>query len=159
MNGQRGARISEHAFGNALDIAAFILANGQTVTVRDGWRGSAEEQAFLHDVQGAACAQFSTVLAPGSNAFHYDHIHVDLMRRASGRAICEPGAIPGDVVAARVRAKGSYARRGDPGITGSIGAAKTLAQKQKKAGKKGMWPPLEEEDEDIMEERGGPGED
>ena len=95
MNGQRGARISEHAFGNALDIAAFTLADGRKITVKDGWRGTPEEQGFLRDVQGAACQHFSTVLAPGSNAFHYDHIHVDLMRRASGGEICNPAADPG----------------------------------------------------------------
>jgi hypothetical protein len=160
MNGQRNARISEHAFGNALDIAAFILSDGRKITVKDGWRGTPEEQAFLHDVQGAACEQFSTVLAPGSNVFHYDHIHVDLMRRASGRVICEPGAIPGDVVAARVRAKNNmYARHGDRLTTGSI--AKAAAKKPVK--KTGAWRPLEEEDEGEMEERaetrGGPGED
>jgi hypothetical protein len=111
MNGQRGAPISEHAFGNALDVAAFTLADGRKVTVKDGWRGPAEERGFLHDVQAAACQQFATVLAPGSNAFHYDHIHVDLARRASGRPICNPAAIPGDVAAGR---------RGDPSVTGSV---------------------------------------
>jgi hypothetical protein len=103
MNGQVGARISEHAFGNALDIAAFVLADGRRITVKAGWQGSAEEQGFLRDVQGAACDQFTTVLAPGSNRYHYDHIHVDLMRRGSGRRICQPGAVDGDLIAARVR--------------------------------------------------------
>ena len=105
MNGQAGAHISEHAFGNALDISAFVFGDGKKVTVKDGWKGSAEEQGFLHDVQLAACEQFTTVLAPGSNVYHYDHIHVDLMRRASGRRICQPRAIPGEEVAARVRGK------------------------------------------------------
>jgi hypothetical protein len=119
MNGNPNAHISEHAFGNALDIAAFVLADGRKVTVEKGWRGTPEEQAFLHDVQAAACELFTTVLAPGSNVYHYNHIHVDLMRRASGRRICQPGAIPGDEVAARVR--GRYAAsRGDTGVTGSI---------------------------------------
>ena len=113
MNGQPGARISEHAFGNALDIAAFTLADGHTITVKNGWRGTPEEQGFLHDVQVAACEQFTTVLAPGSNVFHYDHIHVDLMRRASGRRICQPAAIPGEVVAARARARYAAKSRGD----------------------------------------------
>jgi hypothetical protein len=103
MNGQRGAPISEHAFGNALDIAAFVLADGRKISVQHGWRGLPEEQGFLHDVQAAACDQFSTVLAPGSNVYHYNHIHVDLARRRSGRAICKPHAIPGDVVAQRAR--------------------------------------------------------
>jgi len=53
------------------------------IVVKDGWPGMPEEQGFLRDVQAAACQQFNTVLAPGSNAYHYDHIHVDLMRRAS----------------------------------------------------------------------------
>src|SRR3954468_9606611 len=93
MNGQRGAPISEHAFGNALDIASFTLTDGRKITVKDGWRGSPEEQGFLRDVHAAACQQFSTVLAPGSNAFHYDHIHVDLARRASGRQVCNPAPL------------------------------------------------------------------
>ena len=83
MNGNPSAHISEHAFGNALDIAAFTLADGRRITVKEGWRGMPEEQGFLRDVQAAACQQFNTVLAPGSNVYHYDHIHVDLMRRAS----------------------------------------------------------------------------
>ncbi len=122
MNGNPRARISEHAFGNALDISAFVLADGHVVTIRRGWAGTPEEQGFLRDVQSAACNLFSTVLAPGSNRFHYDHIHVDLMRRESGRQVCEPAAIQGEVVAARARARGGYAvgRRGDPGVTGSI---------------------------------------
>jgi hypothetical protein len=111
MNGQAGAPISEHAFGNALDIAAFVLADGRRVTVKNGWRGSPEEQGFLRDIQGAACDQFTTVLAPGSNQFHYDHIHVDLMRRPSGRRICNPGAVDGDLVAAQARRNPAYASR------------------------------------------------
>jgi hypothetical protein len=109
MNSQRGAPISEHAFGNALDVAAFTLADGRKVTVRDGWHGTPEERAFLHDVHASACRLFATVLAPGSNAFHYDHIHVDLRRHESGRSICEPTPIPGDLIA----------RRG-PFVTGSV---------------------------------------
>jgi hypothetical protein len=119
MNGNPNAHISEHAFGNALDIAAFVLADGRVVTVEKGWRGAPEEQGFLHDVQGAACELFTTVLAPGSNVYHYNHIHVDLMRRASGRRICEPGAVAGDVVASRARTR--YGSR-DSGVTGSIGS-------------------------------------
>jgi len=117
MNGQRGAHISEHAFGNALDIAAFTLADGRRIVVRDGWRGAPEEQGFLRDVQASACQHFSTVLAPGSNVYHYDHIHVDLMRRSSGRVICQPAAVSGDLIAARA---GYRFARSDPAITGSI---------------------------------------
>jgi hypothetical protein len=119
MNGNPYARISEHAFGNALDIAAFTLADGRTVTVKNGWHGLPEEQGFLRDVQGAACNQFTTVLAPGSNVYHYDHIHVDLMRHGSGHHTCSPNAVSGEEVAGRAGAR--YARRASgPGVTGSV---------------------------------------
>ncbi len=121
MNGNSNAHISEHAFGNALDIAAFTLADGRRISVKDGWKGLPEEQGFLRDVQAAACQQFNTVLAPGSNVYHFDHIHVDLMRRSSGRIICQPAAMSGEEVAARASPRG-YARR-DVGVTGSISLA------------------------------------
>ncbi len=128
MNGNPSAHISEHAFGNALDIAAFTLADGRRISVRDGWKGMPEEQGFLRDVQAAACQHFTTVLAPGSNAYHYDHIHVDLMRRASRRLICEPAAMSGEEVAARVSQHNPYASR-EPMVTGSLG--KTSSRRQK----------------------------
>jgi hypothetical protein len=120
MNGDPNAHISEHAFGNALDIAAFTLADGRKVTVKDGWQGAPEEQGFLHDVQTAACAMFTTVLAPGSNVYHYDHMHVDLMRRPSGRVICQPAAIPGDVAFARAGGRYGHARPAEQPYSGSI---------------------------------------
>jgi len=119
MNGNPNAHISEHAFGNALDIAEFTLADGHKISVQYGWHGSPEEQGFLHDVQLAACEDFTTVLAPGANVYHYNHIHVDLMRHYNGRHICEPSAIPGEVVAERARAR--YAtQHGGANVTGSI---------------------------------------
>ena len=120
MNGDSRARISEHAFGNALDIAAFTLADGRKITVKAGWRGVPEEQGFLRDVQAAACDQFTTVLAPGSNAFHYDHIHVDLMRRRDGRHACNPHAVAGEEVAMRARMQEEARRVGEASITGAI---------------------------------------
>ena len=124
MNGDPNAHISEHAFGNALDIAEFDLADGHVIKVQYGWHGTPEEQGFLHDVQSAACDQFSTVLAPGANVYHYNHIHLDLMQRASGRRICEPSAIPGDVAAARAGGRFAAQRYNDrysnSGVTGSI---------------------------------------
>jgi Extensin-like protein C-terminus len=120
MNGNPHAHISEHAFGNALDIAAFTLADGRRISVKDGWKGLPEEQGFLRDIQAAACQQFSTVLAPGSNVYHYDHIHVDLMRRASQRLICEPDAVSGEEVAARAAGRYPYASR-EQFVTGSLG--------------------------------------
>jgi hypothetical protein len=132
MNGNSNAHISEHAFGNALDIAAFTLADGRRISVKDGWKGMPEEQGFLHDVQASACQQFTTVLAPGSNVYHYDHIHVDLMRRATRRLICQPAAMSGEEVAARASGRNPYASASrDPYTTGSLGGSKTLAHRHK----------------------------
>ena len=122
MNGNPRARISEHAFGNALDIAGFTLADGRYVSVQRGWKGLPEEQGFLREVAASACQRFTTVLAPGSNIYHYNHIHVDLMRRASRRTVCKPAPVSGEEMAARA-ARGSYASR-DPAVTGSLGASK-----------------------------------
>ncbi len=130
MNGNPSAHISEHAFGNALDIAAFTLADGRRISVKDGWKGMPEEQGFLRDVQAAACERFNTVLAPGSNRFHYDHIHVDLMRRASGRIICQPAAASGEEIAARAGARNPYASR-EPYVTGSLGGRKPAPHSHK----------------------------
>ena len=119
MVGSGTSSMSEHAFGDALDIAGFTLADGRKITVKDGWHGTPEEQGFLHDVQLYACETFTTVLAPGYNIYHYDHMHVDLMRRSSGSHPCRPNAIPGEVVAAKARAV--YAsKHGAPAYTGSL---------------------------------------
>ena len=132
MNGNSRARISEHAFGNALDIASFTLADGRKITVKDGWRGLPEEQGFLRDVQGAACDQFNTVLAPGSNVYHYDHIHVDLMRRHGGRRACNPDAVPGEVVAARAGGARYAGRRGnEPAVTGALAPRRPIPQRSR----------------------------
>jgi hypothetical protein len=119
MNGNPNANISEHAFGNALDIAAFTLADGRKIDVRTGWEGAPAEQGFLRDVESAACEQFTTVLAPGSNAYHYNHIHVDLMRRSSGRRACNPRPVSGEEVAARAAARARARSAGGRWMTGT----------------------------------------
>jgi hypothetical protein len=92
MNNQGGAPLSEHSFGNALDIGGFTLADGRNISIVHDWtRGDEQTRAFLWDVHGGSCKHFSTVLSPGSNAFHYNHIHVDLaMHGRSGKHICKP---------------------------------------------------------------------
>ena len=140
MNGDSRAHISEHGFGNALDIAGFTLADGRHITVKDGWHGLPEEQGFLRDIEAAACQQFTTVLAPGSNVYHYDHIHVDLMRRASRRLICQPAAVSGEEVAARAAQRNPYASR-EPFVTGALGGKKAPSHSRKAADK------INEEDE------------
>jgi hypothetical protein len=95
MNGNPYGRISEHAFGNALDIGGFRLADGREISiVRDWTRGDDQTRAFLQDVHMGACAHFTTVLGPGANVFHYNHIHVDLAMHGNTstgpRRICRP---------------------------------------------------------------------
>ncbi|KAB0264119.1 extensin family protein [Microvirga brassicacearum] len=91
-NNQRGAKFSEHAFGNALDVMAFTLADGREVSVVKGWKGAPAEQEFLREAFVGACRYFTTVLGPGSDAFHYDHLHLDLARHnpRGDRRVCKP---------------------------------------------------------------------
>src|SRR5918993_813562 len=91
-NNRSGAKLSEHSFGNALDVMAFVLADGREVTVLKGWRGAPAEQEFLREVFVGACRYFTTVLGPGADAFHYDHFHIDLARHdpRGERGICKP---------------------------------------------------------------------
>lgn len=95
INHRPGARLSEHAFGNAIDLGVFKLASGQEVKiVRDWTRGDAASQAFLRDLHAGACDHFTTVLGPGSDMFHYNHFHFDLAMHGNTsrglRRICRP---------------------------------------------------------------------
>lgn len=91
-NNQPGARASEHAYGNAIDVMSFRLADGREVNVERGWRGATEEQDFLREVFVGACRYFTTVLGPGSDVFHYNHLHLDLARHDPRglRHVCRP---------------------------------------------------------------------
>ncbi|WP_421694698.1 extensin family protein [Aestuariivirga sp.] len=87
-NNKSGAKMSEHGYGNAIDIAAFTLESGRKVSVLEGWRGHKDEQRFLHTVHDEACGPFHTVLGPDSDAHHRNHLHLDLQNRASGSSYC-----------------------------------------------------------------------
>jgi hypothetical protein len=75
---------SEHATGNAIDIAGFVLKNGRRISVLSDWKGDGKEAQFLHSVRDGACASFATVLSPDYNAAHADHLHLDQDPRWSG---------------------------------------------------------------------------
>ncbi len=75
-NNQKGAKISEHGRGRAVDISAILLADGTAVTVARGW-GSKGFGKTLASMRKAACGPFNTVLGPGSDPFHGDHFHLD----------------------------------------------------------------------------------
>jgi len=78
--GRRDRRLSEHARANAVDISGFTLEDGTLVAVGAGWRGTARERAFLHEVRDGACDYFKAVLSPDYNRAHHDHLHFDLGR-------------------------------------------------------------------------------
>lgn len=90
MNSQWGAMLSEHGHANALDVAAFLLADGRKVDVLTGWWGHPRERAFLRAVHRGACGEFTTVLGPNYDRLHRDHFHLDLARRRHGNGrVCK----------------------------------------------------------------------
>ena len=85
LYGRAEGRWSEHATGNAIDIAAFELAGGRRITVLEDWKSAGPEGAFLHRVRDQGCEVFGTVLSPDYNAAHHDHLHLDQQARGLGR--------------------------------------------------------------------------
>jgi hypothetical protein len=80
-----GAPLSEHGRANALDVRALKLANGQSISLTDRNVPRDLRENVLHSV----CARFTTVLGPGSDGYHEDHIHLDLMARHNNYKICQ----------------------------------------------------------------------
>jgi hypothetical protein len=79
-----GARLSEHGHANAIDISAFVLADGRSIDVKNGWWGHLADRTFLRAVHGGACEIFTTVLGPAHDFNHRDHFHLDLARHGRG---------------------------------------------------------------------------
>jgi hypothetical protein len=89
VNGGRSGKLSQHAFGNAIDISAFVLKDGRRVSVLGGWRGDRSEQQFLRRLHQSACKRFGTVLGPDYNAAHANHFHFDMAQSMKdGTAYC-----------------------------------------------------------------------
>jgi len=85
FNGVAGAPLSEHGRANALDVRALKLANGQSIALTDRNVSRDLRENVLHSV----CARFTTVLGPGSDGYHEEHIHLDLMERHNNYKICQ----------------------------------------------------------------------
>jgi hypothetical protein len=90
-NNEAAGKLSEHAKGNALDIFAFTLSDGRRVAIRPPDRPAPTVAAFLAAVRVTACGYFLTVLGPGSDAAHAEHLHLDLglHGRSANYRICE----------------------------------------------------------------------
>ena len=82
-----GGKMSEHAFGNALDIAGFALTDGTKIEI--GPTPPDRQAKFLDKVRAAACGPFKTVLGPGSDPDHELHFHLDLEPRRHNGTFCQ----------------------------------------------------------------------
>lgn len=76
-NNKPGAKLSEHALGNAIDISGFRLKSGDRISVETDWVADTPEGKFLKAVHKAACTHFSTVLGPEADTYHKTHFHLD----------------------------------------------------------------------------------
>lgn len=88
-NNNPTGKLSEHGFANGVDLLAVQLASGERIDFRDRRGEAAPDRAFQAAIRGGACAYFTTVLGPMTNADHAGHVHVDLAVRNGGYRICE----------------------------------------------------------------------
>ena len=81
-NNVKGAKISEHGRGNAIDITAIVLADGKSIVVAEDWRRSSGKP--MKKAYRAACGTFGTTLGPESDRHHRDHLHFDIADQRGG---------------------------------------------------------------------------
>jgi hypothetical protein len=84
-NNVAGARLSEHGLANAIDVGALTLDDGRRILIVD----PKAPQYLFAEMRISTCARFTTVLGPGSDASHTDHVHLDLARRRGGYRLCQ----------------------------------------------------------------------
>ena len=82
-NNARGAKLSEHSFGHAVDVSGVTLKDGTTLTVLDHWRSN-KYGKIVKAMHSSACGTFGTVLGPNSDRYHQNHLHLDTARYRSG---------------------------------------------------------------------------
>jgi len=87
--GDGESKVSEHAHANAIDIAGISFSDRDAVPIMDRPGSADDARAFRAAIRGGACAYFTTVLGPGTDAAHADHLHFDLIERRNGYRICE----------------------------------------------------------------------
>ncbi|WP_372423445.1 extensin-like domain-containing protein [Salinarimonas chemoclinalis] len=88
-NRQEDARLSEHAFANALDITGIGFETRAAVPVAPRGDEDGPQAAFQREIRRGACAHFRTVLGPGADAHHDDHLHFDQRQRTNDYRLCE----------------------------------------------------------------------
>jgi hypothetical protein len=84
-----GAKTSAHGKGIAIDLVAILVADRRRVAI--GRPANPQEASFVQTMRRAACGWFTTVLGPGSDAAHADHLHFDVLRHGASDdyRICE----------------------------------------------------------------------
>jgi hypothetical protein len=84
-NNIRAAQLSEHGRADALDVRDFALGDGRELGLTD----VNVDKDWRQTIRASVCARFSTVLGPGSDGYHEQHIHLDLADRHNGYKVCE----------------------------------------------------------------------
>jgi hypothetical protein len=113
-NSAADAKLSEHGKGNAVDVRALGLAGGRHIDLTD----ETASKSVRDNLRDSACHRFTTVLGPGADSYHSNHIHLDILERHRGARICqwdvrEPPPPPAKV--ARGRGRVRLAARSGPG--------------------------------------------
>ena len=88
-NNAAEGKLSEHSFGNAIAIMAFRFSEGDPIRVEPREREGTMAEAFQRAVRAGSCLYFTTVLGPGSDAAHADHLHMDIKERNGGYRLCQ----------------------------------------------------------------------
>jgi hypothetical protein len=94
-NNSKTGKLSEHAKANALDISTLGFEDGSTTSIKGDWSGLKQlvglsaQGKFLRQIRRDACIRFTTVLGPGSDAYHGDHFHIDVARRKNAYRVCK----------------------------------------------------------------------
>ncbi|CAM3254835.1 extensin family protein [Paracoccus nototheniae] len=87
--GKADPKPSEHGYGNAVDVMGFVFEDAEPMPVQPRQGDGDAAESLLKAAQGSACLLFTTVLGPGSNAAHDDHLHLDMAARNGGWRLCE----------------------------------------------------------------------
>ena len=88
-DGEPDRKISQHAFGNAVDIVTFRFDGHPPLSIAPRTRTGKIEEGFQRAVIGGACLYFTTVLGPRADSYHQDNLHLDIDRRSHGFRLCQ----------------------------------------------------------------------
>jgi hypothetical protein len=117
FNGISGAKLSEHGHANALDVRSLRIANGTVIELTN----ATVSKSLREHLRQTACTRFSTVLGNGADAYHENHVHIDLMQRTNNYKICQWNILDPAEIAALAEKKSAVAGMPIPDATGSTG--------------------------------------